>query len=206
MRFRYLAGLSLAVALAAPVAASAQTLGTSISGGNNFNSRHWSLGYFFDVYSPFTVNYLAFWDAGSDGFAESHDVGLYDFSGSTLISSATLGAGTGAQLLDGFRLVAVPSFTLAIGTYQVVGTTGDENFIANVVLTNAFGITYLYEAWCESETLVPNCGFATNVNGYFGANFAGGESVIPEPASMVLLGTGLVGVFGVARRRRNKEV
>lgn len=35
----------------------------------------------------------------------------------------------------------------------------------------------------------------------FGSQVPG--SVVPEPASMILLGTGLVGVFGVARRRRN---
>jgi hypothetical protein len=202
MRFRYLAGLSFAVALAAS-AAPAQELGTHVSGGVPYNNGHWSLGYFFDVTSPFTVNYLAFWDDGNDGFAISHDVGIFDATGTTLISSATLAAGSGAPLLEGFRLVAVTPFTLGIGTYQVLGTTGDENYNFDGVLTNAAGITYLGSAWCASETLVSNCGVFTFDNGYFGANFAG--SSVPEPASMALLGTGLVGLYGAIRRRREQN-
>ena len=55
------------------------------------------------------------------------------------------------------------------------------------------------------STSSPTFRLGTFEVGGFQLNISQAISVIPEPASLFLLGTGAVGVYGVFRRRRNSE-
>jgi len=213
MRFRILAGLSLAAALAAPSTSSAQLVGTTttLESFTNFGNPL-NVGYLFNVTNPFQVTHLAFWDQGDNGLLRNHSIGLWSPTGQ-LLSTAIVLAGTGGQLVDGHRLVAVTPFILQPGVgYRVGGTTGEPELWAyDGVLANAPGIQWTAGAWCDGNALQdvgsitdPDCGSDPTQTGYFGGNFAGNVVATPEPASMALVATGLLGVFGVARRRRNK--
>jgi PEP-CTERM putative exosortase interaction domain len=205
VRLRILACLGLAASLMAPPVASAQVLGVSVSGSpSTLANPPFSLGYTFDVTTPFLVQFLGYYDAGGNGLNQSHDIGLYDPSG-TLLSTVTVGPGSGDMLMGGFRMAAVDPFLLAVGTgYNVLGTspTGVDQLLFTATKTNADGIAYVSGAYCAGVTLQDTCG--TNPDGYFGANFAG--VVTPEPASIVLLATGLIGTLGIVRRRRNSDL
>lgn len=69
--------------------------------------------------TPLQVTQLGLFDSGSDGLLASHQVGIWNSSG-TLLSSATVKAGTASPLTAGYRYEPVTPFTLpANGTYQI---------------------------------------------------------------------------------------
>ncbi|HWV99280.1 MAG TPA: PEP-CTERM sorting domain-containing protein [Candidatus Acidoferrum sp.] len=72
------------------------------------------------------VNWLGYYDHNADGLASSHLITLWDNSTQTIITSATVPAGTVAPLIDGYRWVQLSStVTLNPNSYYVIGARTD---------------------------------------------------------------------------------
>ena len=166
-----------------------------------------NLGYSFVANAATSVVSLGVWDQDGDGLLRSHEVGLWA-SDQTLLANAVVGAGTAGLLDSGFRFTDISPVLLAAGhTYYVAALftgPGDDNFAYDPtsVLT-APQITY------DSRRFVPSMvlafpalvGSPTFTTGYWGGNVRLDTQPVPEPTTMVLLGSGLAAVFSRRRRR-----
>jgi hypothetical protein len=175
---------------------------------NNFSG---SVGSTFTSISASTViNRLGFYDAGGDGLAAAHTVGLYLWDGSAyqLQTSATISAGTGATLDGGYRWVSIADYTLS--------NLNSQYYLVMATMTNADG-----DAWGDVQTFPTNpigtmdargwwstggitATFTPNLvgNGYAGLGdvyYAGNLGYIPEPSTALLGGLGMLALL---RRRR----
>jgi len=170
-----------------------------------------SVGSTFTSISAATViNRLGFYDAGGDGLAETHTVGLYLWDGSAyqLERTATIPAAAGATLDGGYRWVSIADYTLSNLNpqyYLVMATTtngGDAWGDYQTFPANLIGQMDARGWWSTSGVTAT---FTPNLvgNGYGGLGstyFAGNIGYVPEPSTATLAGFAALGL--VLRRRR----
>ena len=197
-----LATAAVATVSAGRASASASTFAYTISNTTavTLGNPPFTLGFQIVTTKALKASGFGFFDSGLDGFAESHDIGLFDARGN-LIESGTVAAGTGSPLDGAFRTVAFAPITLAAGAYEVgaLYANGADPVLfpgqaSNFVL--APGIASLRASYAFGGTLIDPTTVQGGI-GYFGPNLV--LSVVPEPGMFGLIAASLVAL--AARRR-----
>jgi Domain of unknown function (DUF4082) len=198
--------LALGIAAAAPLPAPAVAIILSPGAGEVlFPAGGSTLGFDFTMgATSMFVDALGIWDADSDGFVDSHQVGLWTSSG-TLLASATVPAGAGALLDDGFRYIALASpLELLSGQTYVLGATypNSDALVVNVSPTQATFATTITGG--NRRFTGPGFEFPADLGG---GSFVGPNAriAVPEPTTALLIAAGALPYLARRRRKQAKN-
>lgn len=214
--------------------ASAQTEAiSSFTSVTSFDLANLSVGYTFTVNQTITVTELGYFDFNvANGLVDAHQLAIYSPTGTQIINANIAGTGgvvgntfrpdgstpsafryAGASSVNGGSVVltAGNTYTIAGFTGTTSGVTADQFFSNATGLTTSPIFTYGVNRFATGALPTTSAGFTTlpqNGTAYFGPDFrftVGNNVVGPEPGTVALLATGLLGMGGIRLRSRRRS-
>lgn len=175
--------------------------------GSTLANGPFTLGWSFNVTSTITVDELAVYHVNGAALLESHDVGIW--GGGILLVSATVPAGPCDNELDQLGLQewcsVAARVVLTPGTYTIGATWNSLLdpliFPGQVGNVNGPNVAFIQNQFLFGAGLNDPTNTTGDLNSYFGPNFEYGGTTTPEPGTMIMFGTGVIGLAGVIRRK-----
>jgi hypothetical protein len=167
---------------------------------------------FFTGAQGYTITARGYCDAGGDGLAQSHEVGIWSADGLTLLAHAVVPGGTAGALDSGFRFVDIAPVYLPGGAEYLAGGYTGSNADTIIRLTQATGVGVTIGSTrfdlISNGVLNAPLGSQGDIldDGYFGPNFGGfaGRGAVPEPTTWALMILGFGGVGAAVRRKHRR--
>jgi Domain of unknown function (DUF4082)/PEP-CTERM motif len=208
----FLSILLLAVAFS-PKGSAASALSYSSLNNSFLDGNNRMVGWQFSVTQEITVSAVGWFDWDQNGLSRSHEVGIWNTTGSTLLTSEVIPSGTSATLDNGFRYMTL-STPVALQTGQTyiiagydIGASGDphvwDNFLGGFNNhVNGFAVDARITLSDAVGSLAGSFSFPTGTigdarNALMGPNLV----IVPEPSTTVLMIGG--GMLALLRRRKN---